>query len=151
MRNNYAEVPVRDLIPAAYNPNRLAKGQFAQLMDEVRRQGRVLKPVVVRVADDGRHHIVDGEHNWRAAEAVGLTTVPVEVVEADPFEARRQTFTRNLTGDNHAVKLGRMFAEMMTMKGMSGRDLAAAIGVTEGTVRNIFMLQACCRPVRWPR
>lgn len=140
MNNGYSQMAAADLVPAAYNPNTMGEEQFAQLVTEVNRAWRVLKPVVIRRADGGRFVIVDGEHNWRAAKAAGLEMVPVEVVEVDDFEARRQSFTRNRHGQMHPVRLGRMWLDMMSMGGgMSTRELAAALGVSQGTVCNMLL------------
>jgi ParB-like chromosome segregation protein Spo0J len=87
MRNSYAIVDPKSLRPGGYNPNALNDDQRAQLVDEIKHQGRLLKPVVCR-DDAGQLVIIDGEHNWQAALEAGLTEVRVEAVEVDDFEAR---------------------------------------------------------------
>jgi ParB/RepB/Spo0J family partition protein len=141
VRNSYATVPVTALEPAAYNPNQLTHKQFDLLTHEVMSRDLVLKPIVVRKANgDGRYVIVDGEHNWRAAKRAELPAVPVEVIEADEYEARRQTLVRNKHGRHHKVKLGRMYREMLDLgAARSGRDIADDIGVSEGSVRNTML------------
>jgi ParB/RepB/Spo0J family partition protein len=139
MRNGYAMVDAKSLRPSGYNPNMLSDDQRAQLVDEIKRQRKLLKPLVCR--QDGDHFvIIDGEHNWQAAVEVGLAEVPVEVVEADDFECRRECFIRNLHGTWHKVRLGRMFAQMLAERSaLSNRDLAAELGCSEGTVRNTLL------------
>ena len=97
MRNCYAMVPTTDLVGADYNPNTMSKAAFDALVTEVRKTGGLMKPVVVRMSE-GRHTIVDGHFNWAAARVAGLPAVPIEIIEADEFEARRQTLIRNRTG-----------------------------------------------------
>lgn len=126
------------LRPNDYNPNRMTPGELAELVEEVRHLGRLPKPVIVRAAEDG-YLIVDGEHGWRAAVEVGLAEVPCEVVEADDFEAMRQTYKRNQHGTHDRVSLGRMFGCMMEERGLSNRELAKEINVSEGTVRNALL------------
>jgi ParB/RepB/Spo0J family partition protein len=139
MRNSYATVDPKSLKPSGYNPNMLSGDQRAQLVDEIKRQGRLLKPVVCR-DDNDQLVIIDGEHTWQAALSAGLAEIPVELVAIDDFEARRQTFVRNLSGTWHKVRLGRMFKQMLTERSkLSNRDLAAELGVSEGTVRNILL------------
>lgn len=165
MNNSYAMVPTMNLVSSGYNPNRMTEAAMSQLVEEVKRQGRLLKPVVATRKGD-KLVIVDGEHNWGAAFMAGLAEVPVEIVEADDFEARRQTFVRNLSGDWHKVRLGRMFVEMQTLQDQcveedmqyaidegtagygifrdpanraSNRTLAKWLGVSEGTVRNMML------------
>jgi hypothetical protein len=47
-RNDYEMVPTTSLAGAEYNPNTMTADAFAALLDEVREQGRLLKPIVVR-------------------------------------------------------------------------------------------------------
>jgi ParB/RepB/Spo0J family partition protein len=130
-----------DLKPNDYNPNRMTEEEFAELVEEVRHLGRVPKPVVVRnrYAGDvsaGEYQIVDGEHGWRAAKEVGLEEITCEVIEADDFEAMRQTYKRNQHGTHDRAALGEMFKRMTAERGISNRQLAKEISVSEGTIRN---------------
>ena len=99
VRNDYAMVDPKSLKASGYNPNMLTSDQHRQLVDEVQRQGRLLKPIVCR-DDAGQLIIVDGEHNWQAALEAGLTEIPVELVEVDAYEAagRRSSGTSPAPG-----------------------------------------------------
>ena len=132
-------LPLSALEPNTYNPNRMADKRFAELVEEIQHLGRLPKPVVARPNGDGQYVIVDGEHGWRAAREAGLSEIAVEVVEADDFEARRQTYKRNQHGEHDPVLLGRMFRQMMEERELSQRALAKEIAVSEGTVRNALL------------
>jgi ParB/RepB/Spo0J family partition protein len=131
-------LPVDRLHPNEYNPNRMTEAEYAELVAEVRHLNRLPKPVVVRPNGDG-YTIVDGEHGWRAANDVGLSEVPCEVLDADDFEAMRQTYKRNQHGTHDPLLLGRMFCRMMESRNLSARALAEEIAVSEGTVRNAML------------
>jgi ParB/RepB/Spo0J family partition protein len=130
-------LPVARLRPSGCNPNTMSVEVEAELAKEVRRLGRVPKPVVVR-AKRKHFEIIDGEHSWKAARECGLTEVPCEVIEVDTFEAMRQMLTRNRHGDNDPVKLGRLYQRMMGERDLSQRALATEIGISEGTIRNFL-------------
>jgi ParB family chromosome partitioning protein len=49
------------------------------LADSIRRHG-VLRPILLRETADG-YVIVHGERRWRAAQAVGLDTIPAYLVQ----------------------------------------------------------------------
>ncbi len=151
MSSNESEVTMRDapavevrklptdrLRPNNYNPNRMTGVEFAELVEEVRHLGRLPKPVIVRPTEGG-YTVVDGEHGWRAAREAGLPEIPCEVIEADDFEAMRQTYKRNQHGTHDRVALGRMFRRMMEERGISNRELAKEIHVSEGTIRNALL------------
>jgi ParB/RepB/Spo0J family partition protein len=131
------ELRTEQLRPNDYNPNRMTDEEFAELVEEVRHLGRLPKPVVVRNGYAGdAYQIVDGEHGWRAAKEVGLEEIACEVIEADDFEAMRQTYKRNQHGTHDRAALGEMFKRMMAERSVSNRKLAEEIAVSEGTIRN---------------
>ena len=123
------------LSPNDYNPNRMNDDEFAELVSEVVHLGRIPKPIVVRPNGKG-YVIIDGEHGWRAAKEVGLGEIPCEVLDVDDFEAMRQTYKRNQHGQHNPVLQGVMFKRMMAESGISQRELAKDMEVSEGTVRN---------------
>lgn len=134
-----ALLPTSSLQPDDYNPNRMTADEFAELVEEVRHLRRLPKPVVVRPAEAG-YLIVDGEHGWRAATEAGLGEVACEVIDADDFEAMRQTYKRNQHGTHDRVALGQMFRRMLGDRGLSNRELAKEISVSEGTIRNTLII-----------
>lgn len=119
-----------------FNPNRQSEEEFAAHVAEVKRLGQPSKPIVVRLKDSGRFEVVDGEHGLRAAMKAEMNSVLCHIVEVDDFEARRQSFTRNLHGTHDKVLEGRMFREMLAFREMSQRKLAVELGISEGAVRN---------------
>ncbi|MBA2712413.1 MAG: ParB N-terminal domain-containing protein [Rubrobacteraceae bacterium] len=131
-------LPTNRLRPNDYNPNRMTKAELDELVEEVRHLGRLPKPVVVRPSENG-YMIIDGEHSWRAAAEVGLKDIPCEVVDADDFEAMRQTYKRNQHGTHDRIALGRMFRFMLEDRDLSKRGLAQELKVSEGTVRNALL------------
>lgn len=131
-------LPVEKVRPNAWNPNRLPEDDYRNLVEAVRATGQLPKPLVV-CRDGDEYLTLDGEHGLRAGKDAGLAEVPCQVVEADEFERRRQTYVRNVHGRPNPVLLGRMFAEMKEIRKLSNYDLAAEVGVSEGTVRNALL------------
>lgn len=64
------------------NPNAMGEEDFAQLVENMKRHG-FLQPLLVRRADDGHLHLVDGEHRMRAAKELGATQLPAVVCDKD--------------------------------------------------------------------
>jgi ParB/RepB/Spo0J family partition protein len=151
---NVRQLPTEALYPNDYNPNRMTDEEYAELLEEVRYLGRLPKPVVVRNGYAGEaigaYLIVDGEHGWRAAKEVGLAEVTCEVIEADDFEAMRQTYKRNQHGTHDRAALGEMFKRMREERDISNRELAKEINVSEGTIRNaLIFAEAAESRRRW--
>ena len=132
------DLSLQSIHPNNYNPSRMTSEEFEELVAEVKHLGQIAKPVIVRRDGDG-YEIVDGEHNWRAAEAAAMETIPCEVQELDDFEAMRQTYKRNQHGTHNALMQGLMFKKMMAARDVSQRRLAEEVEVSEGTIRNSLL------------
>lgn len=126
--------------PNDWNPNRMTAEEFGEYVAEVRHLGKPPKPLVLRKQGEG-YQIVDGEHAYQALKELGYTELQPDwyTVEAyDDFEAMRQTYKRNQHGTHDPVKQGELFKRMMTERGLSQRELAREMEVSEGTVRNSY-------------
>lgn len=135
---NITMIPIDLLEPNTWNPNRMSSECFEQLTYELKRMRKPPKPIVVR-PDGDTYLIIDGEHSYRAAKAIGLTALPCEIEHVDDFEAMLETFKRNESGENNPVLLGRMFRRMQRYgkgrKKLSNAELARKMKISEGKVR----------------
>ena len=113
----------------------MSEEDYRAYVQEVQLLGKIPKPIIVIRVENG-YLIVDGEHAWKAATEAGFTEVPCEVIDADRFEAMRQTLARNRHGENDPVLLGRLYELMLKERKLSNRKLADQLGVSEGTIRN---------------
>lgn len=75
----------RDTVRANdFNYKRMASYMFDKLVENMRMFGWSGPPVIVRSGDengtfeDGMLEIIDGEHRWKASEAVEMTEIPVQ-------------------------------------------------------------------------
>lgn len=133
---NIVSLKLDQLKPNNFNPNRQTEEEFRQNVAEVRRLGRLSKPIVVRPFDADSFEIVDGEHGWLAAQEVGLTEVGCEIIEADDVEAMRQCYLRNRGGSDNPVLLGQMFERLRDKHRLSHRQIGRDMGVSESYIRS---------------
>lgn len=126
---------IEELKPNCYNPNRMTDERYQELLKEIEHLGRIPKPIIV----DKDGVIIDGEHTWRAAQELKYSDLPCEIVDVSDFEKRRLTFKYNQHGQHDPVLLGKMLKEMCEMEGLSQRELAKRINISEGTVRNALL------------
>lgn len=95
------DVPVETLTPDPTNPNVGDVGAISQSIEALGFFGAIIAVPDKRRKGHGR--IVAGEHRWRAAVALGETTVPVIWVNTTAEKARRM-----LIADNRYAQLGVM-------------------------------------------
>jgi ParB-like nuclease domain len=93
-------LPVTDITPNDYNPNRMSEHEFGLLLKSITEDG-FTQPVVVST----EHTIIDGEHRWRAAQELGMTEVPVVVAPMTAEQARIATLRHNRARGNEDIEL----------------------------------------------
>jgi disulfide oxidoreductase YuzD len=93
-------IPINDVYPNKYNPNRQNEHEFNMLVSSIREDG-FTQPVIV----NQDNMIVDGEHRWKAAKAVGMTQIPVVRVDMNKEQMRISTIRHNKARGTHDVDL----------------------------------------------
>lgn len=83
------------LVPRPQPRRRFEEASLQALADSIRAHG-VLEPLLVRSVGEGKYEIVAGERRYRAAQMVGLTEVPVRVLDLSEREAHLLALVENL-------------------------------------------------------
>lgn len=150
-------VGIADVRPNEYNPNRQSDHEFELLCRSMREDG-FTQPVIVH---RDTNEIVDGEHRWRAAQALGMTEIPVVFVDMSAAQMKIATLRHNrargsedidraadvlrqleglgalnLAQDSlmlDDVEVSRMLDEINTAESAVGLDAALDAAVAEGT------------------
>jgi len=93
-------VPVASIQPNAYNPNKQSEAEHEMLLRSIQDNG-FTQPVIVNTEGV----IVDGEHRWRAAQALGMTEIPVVKVDMTQEQMRIATLSHNKARGSHDLEL----------------------------------------------
>lgn len=93
-------LPTAALRPGVAQPRRFFPEDKAQALAESVRKSGILQPILVRPLEQGGYEIVDGERRWRAAQAVGLSEVPVNVQAMTDEQARYGAMAANLVRED---------------------------------------------------
>lgn len=94
-------VPVTEIQPNEYNPNRMSEKDFELLCRSMREDG-FTQPIIVHRETK---RIVDGEHRWRAGSALGMEQVPVVFVDMTPEQMRIATLRHNRARGSEDMQL----------------------------------------------
>ncbi len=79
-----------------HQPRRYFDAEKLQQLTESIKVHGILEPLLVRTLDNGKHELVAGERRYRAAQAAGLTEVPVMVKHFTDSEAWQVALVENL-------------------------------------------------------
>lgn len=95
------EVPIDEIKPNDYNPNRQSEHDFELLCRSIEEDGFTQAIIVNRKSN----RIVDGEHRWRACKVLGFKTVPVTYVDFSKEQAMIATLRHNRARGNENISM----------------------------------------------
>ncbi len=137
---SYLAVPLERLTPHPQNP----RGPFTResvedLADSIAAQG-IVTPLLVRPLGAG-YQVVAGHRRLVAAKLAGLTVVPVIVRPMDDRTVLKVQLTENAgREDLNPLQRAQAYARYLKETGETQEQLAASLGLTQGTVSAIVAL-----------
>ena len=117
------KIPIAELVPFKDHPFKVVEDESMLRTTESISMFGVLTPLIARPMEDGKYEIISGHRRAHAAEAVGLTEVPVIVRDMDDDVAKILVVDSNLQREN-ILPSERAFAYKMkneAMKRTAGR------------------------------
>ncbi|MCR4725105.1 MAG: ParB/RepB/Spo0J family partition protein [Clostridia bacterium] len=111
-------LPLDTLWPFPDHPYKVIEDEALDQLAESIRENGILSPVIVRpVEGTDEYEIISGHRRCRAAEMIGLKTVPVIVSDLSPDEAVIQMVDSNLHRE-HLLPSEKAFAYKMKLEAM---------------------------------
>jgi len=111
------KIPISELVPFKNHPFKVVDDEAMLRTTESIAQFGVLTPLIARPLEDGGFEIISGHRRAHAAEAAGLTEVPVIVRDMDDDAATVLMVDSNLQREN-ILPSERAFAYKMKMDAM---------------------------------
>lgn len=100
----------------------------------------VLQPLVVRAANDG-YQLIAGERRLRAAQAAGLSEVPVHVVQFNDQQVFEAALVENIQrSDLNPIEKAQGFKEYLDTFGMTQEQLGTKLGLDRSSISNLLGL-----------
>ncbi len=134
------EVSVERLRPNPFQPRGpISQEGLRELSESVRTQG-ILQPLVVRRLGED-YQVVIGERRWRAAQEVGLETVPCIVQEIGDEEALELALVENIQREDlSCVEAARGYRQLVEEFGLTQEEVAGRVGKSRSAVANALRL-----------
>jgi ParB family transcriptional regulator, chromosome partitioning protein len=142
------EVPVATLDPNPFQPrSTMAPERLAELTESIRVSG-IVQPILVRRLGE-RFQIVAGERRFRAAQQLGLTTVPVVVRDVPEEHLLELALIENIQREElSALEEAHAFQRLQEEFKLSQEEVARRVGRDRSTIANTVRLLRLARPVR---
>lgn len=126
-----------------YNPFQPRKtfdpDELSSLGASIRNHG-ILQPLVVRAVGE-QFQLIAGERRLRAAQAAGLTEVPVRIVDFNDQQTLEAALVENIQrSDLNAIEKAQGFKDYLERFQMTQERLAGRIGLDRTTISNLVNL-----------
>ena len=129
------KIPLTELVPFKDHPFKVVEDESMLRTTESISMFGVLTPLIARPMEDGKFEIISGHRRAHAAEAVGLTEVPVIVRDMDDDVAKILVVDSNLQREN-ILPSERAFAYKMKAEAMKHQGARSDLW-TDGTSRQV--------------
>ena len=134
------EVALGGIQPCPLQPRKqFTPESLQELADSIREQG-IIQPLIVRQAGAALE-LIAGERRWRAAQQLGLSTVPVIVREADDQAVLELALIENLQRENlNPLEEAQGYSQLIGQFGLKQEEVAQRVGRSRAAVANSLRL-----------
>ena len=144
------QISLASIAPSALQPRKdFGREALQELIDSIRQHG-IIQPLIVRLATaspsggrqaGGRFELIAGERRWRAAQEIGLATVPAIIRSANDLEVLELSLIENLQrADLNPIEEAQGYARLANEFGMRQEDIALKVGRSRAAVANALRL-----------
>jgi ParB family chromosome partitioning protein len=134
------DVPIDAIDTNPFQPRKaFDDDDLSSLGASIRSHG-VLQPLVVRQVGE-RYQLVAGERRLRAAQSVGLKSVPVTVVNFNDQQSFEAALVENIQrADLNPIEKAQGFRDYLARYQMTHEQLATRLGLARPTITNLLAL-----------
>jgi ParB family chromosome partitioning protein len=143
-RNGKVEDGLREIPPDLIQPNArqprrtFDHARLAELAESIRVRG-VLQPIVVTPLAGGSFELVAGERRLRAAQMVGLDTIPALVRDTDDWERLDLALAENMARvDLNPIEEARACAMLVDDLGLTKQEVGRRVGRSRVAISNLI-------------
>jgi ParB family chromosome partitioning protein len=144
------QIDLATIVPSALQPRKdFGREALQELIDSIRQHG-IIQPLIVRLATaspsgggqaGARFELIAGERRWRAAQEIGLATVPAIIRSANDLEVLELSLIENLQrADLNPIEEAQGYARLANEFGMRQEDIALKVGRSRAAVANALRL-----------
>lgn len=133
-------IAIGSLAPSPLQPRKnFREEEIVELSDSIREHG-ILQPLICRQVND-RFELIAGERRWRAAQKLGLDTVPVIVRDASDKDVLELALIENLQrAELNPVEEAKAYLRLAEEFAMKQEDISRRVGRSRASVANAMRL-----------
>ena len=131
---------IGSLVPSPLQPRKVFKeDELLELAGSIREHG-ILQPLICRKHND-QYELIAGERRWRAAQTLGLETVPVIIREASDRDVLELALIENLQREElNPLEEAKAYLRLSEEFSMKQEDISKRVGRSRASVANAMRL-----------
>jgi ParB family chromosome partitioning protein len=135
------QIPIAQLQRGQCQPRRTIDSQsLEELAESIASQG-IIQPVVVRALGQSNYEIIAGERRWRAAQKVGLDSIPAVIREVSDEAAVAMALIENIhREDLNPIEESLALIRLQNEFKLTQKKVAEVIGKSRTAVANLMRL-----------
>ncbi len=134
------QIELANIIPSPLQPRKdFQREALQELVDSIRQHG-IIQPLIVRQSG-ARFELIAGERRFRAAQEIGLITVPAIIRTANDLEVLELSLIENLQrADLNPIEEAQGYARLANEFSLRQEDIALKVGRSRAAVTNALRL-----------
>ncbi len=137
----FSQIPIEQLHSGRYQPRRDFNPEALEELGKSIRSSGLIQPIVVRRSSENSYEIIAGERRWRAAQIVGLETVPCLINNYTDEQAAAVTTIENIQRKNlNPIEEAQSFQRLIDDFHYLHEEVAAIVGKSRVQVTNCLRL-----------
>src|SRR6267154_5680030 len=134
------QIELTSIVPSTLQPRKdFARDALLELSESIRQHG-IIQPLIVRQVGT-RFELIAGERRWRAAQEIGLATVPAIVRTANDLEVLELSLIENLQrADLNPIEEAQGYARLANEFSLRQEDIALKVWRSRAAVANALRL-----------
>ena len=135
------EIPISQITPNPEQPRQnFDEEALEELATSIRELG-IIQPLTLRGTGDNTYQIISGERRYRAAQLVGLETVPAYIRTANDSEVTEMALIENIQREDlNAIEIALTFRKLIDQYNLTQERLSERIGKKRATIANFLRL-----------
>lgn len=143
----FRDLPADELHPHPANPEHRSTEGFEELAEQIRADGKIRQPLVVRAVAAG-YEVLSGSRRLAAAFGLGHAFVPAEIVDVDDRTALRMVLAENLNRMDFAPSEEAALVQDLLDLGLTDEALAAQLGKGKEWIARRRAVAKLAKPAR---
>lgn len=134
-------IPVSSIKPNTHQPRKsFSTPELEDLAASIKEHG-ILQPLLITERPDGGYELVAGERRWRAAQMIGLATVPALIKKFANQQKLEVALIENIQRENlDPIEEAFAYERLMEEFGLTQQDVAEKVGKSRPAIANTIRL-----------